>query len=340
MRAFPAIFAVITGLAVLPACADEANPDPSARQHPVSEGGTLSVTFENDLFAGQDRNYTNGAQLSYVTGRNHLPWLGRVARRNLGWLTNADDWYASYAIGQNIYTPQDLSRVPPDPRDRPYAGFTYFSFGVIADRGDRLDTLAVEIGVVGPASQADDAQRIVHKLRGFHEPRGWDFQLKNEPGIRLLYERKYRFGTKFDLGLFDLQADAAPQFNVALGNVETYASAGVTVRLGRHLQDSYGPPRVRPALAGPGFFGGGGFNWYVFAGADGRLVARNIFLQGNTFRDSRSVDAFPFVGDFQAGLAVQFRNVQLAYTQVFRTPEFHGQDGFSDFGSLTLSVKF
>ena len=46
-----------------------------------------------------------------------------------------------------------------------------------------------------------------------------------------------------------------------------------------------------------------GFNWYLFAGLEGRAVFRNIFLDGNTFTDSHSVDSKHFVGDIQAGLA-------------------------------------
>lgn len=332
---------VILGIAV-PAMADEQpSVDRTATPYAVSEGGTFSLTFENDVVGNSDQDYTNGARISYVTPRDQLPWAGRVARRNLGWLTDADDWYATVALGQNIYTPEDLSRVPPDPTDRPYAGFLYASFGIAADRGDRLDTIAIDLGVVGPASQADEVQRLWHEAFGFTEPEGWEYQLENEPGVRLLYERKYRFGYDFNLPIFDLAVDAAPHFGLALGNVDTSAAAGLTVRVGDKLRDNYGPPRVRPALAGPGFYeSDSGFGWYFFAGAEGRVVGRNIFLEGNTFRDSPDVDPHRLVADLQGGLALQFGGYELSYTHVFRSPEFDGEDGFSDFGSLTLSAKF
>ena len=333
---------VFIGIAI-PAMADD-QPRAERAEAPsyaVSEGGTLSLTFENDAVGNSDQNYTNGARISYVTPRDQLPWAGRVARRNLGWLTDADDWYASIALGQNIYTPEDLSLVPPDPTDRPYAGFLYASFGIVADRGDRLDTIAIDLGVVGPASQADNVQRLWHEWFGFTEPEGWESQLENEPGVRLLYERKYRFGYDFNLPIFDLAVDAAPHFGLALGNVDTSAAAGLTVRIGDKLRDNYGPPRVRPAVAGPGFYeSDSGFGWYLFAGAEGRVVGRNIFLEGNTFRDSPSVDPHRLVADLQAGLALQFGGYELSYTHVFRSPEFEGDHGFTDFGSLTLSAKF
>ena len=335
-RATP-LLALAAGLVAAPAGAADAETE----RHPVSEGGTWSVTFENDTFGGADKDYTNGVRVDYVTPRNDLPAWARLARRNLGWLTDAEDWYATYALGQNMYTPEDISLEDPPPDDRPYAGFLYGSIGVAADRGDRLDTIALDFGVVGPAAQADHVQRIVHGLMDVERPEGWEHQLENEPAFRLLYERKYRFLYDFDLPLIDLAADAAPSFSLALGNVDTSAGAGLTVRIGDRLRDNYGPPRVRPAVAGPGFFEGtGGFGWYLFAAAEGRLVARNIFVEGNTFKDGPGVDPERLVADFQAGIALQYDGVELTYTHVFRSPEFQGREGFSSFGSVNLRVKF
>ncbi len=309
--------------------------------HAVSEGGTFGIIYENDVFAGDDRNYTNGARIDYLTPRNDLPLWARIARRNLGWLTDAEDWYAAYALGQNIYTPSDISRDPPDADDRPYSGFLYGSLGVVADRGDRLDTIALDFGVVGPAAQAEWVQRTVHQAIGSPDPKGWDDQLDNEPGFRLLYERKYRFLYDFGFELLDLDVDAAPNFSVALGNVDTSASAGLTLRIGDNLDDNYGPPRVRPAVAGPGFFEEtNGLGWYLFVGAEGRLVGRNIFIQGNTFEDGPGVEALPLVADIQAGIALQFGGAELTYTHVLRSPEFEGQGSFSEFGSVNLRIKF
>ncbi len=309
--------------------------------HAISDGGSVSLTFENDIVGGTDEAYTNGIRLTFVTPRNDLPWIGRFARRHLNWLTDAEDWYGTFALGQNIYTPVEIIINPPDPDDRPYAGFSYVSVGISADRGDRLDTLALDVGVVGELAQADDIQRLVHDLGGFDDPAGWDSQLKNEPGVRLLYERKYRFGFESDLPFFNLEMDVLPSYSFALGNVDTSASAGLTLRIGDQLGDNYGPPRVLPALASPGFFEEiDGIGWYLYAGVDGRFVGRNIFLEGNTFRNSPSVEPHRFVADFQAGFALQFQDVELAYTHVFRSPEFQGQKGFAQFGSLTLSYKF
>jgi hypothetical protein len=56
----------------------------------------------------------------------------------------------------------------------------------------------------------------------------------------------------------------------------------------------------------------------LFTGNEGRTVARNIFLDGKTFKDSRSVKKEPFVGDMLWGFALTWRAYRLSFTQVVR----------------------
>src|SRR3546814_20443944 len=100
----------------------------------------------------------------------------------------------------------------------------------------------------------------------FRSPKGWDTQLKTEPGIVLSYERKWR-------GLLPalsddptgLAIDATPHVGVALGNIYTHANTGLTIRIGQELPADYGTPRVRPSLPGPAFFvPPEDFGWYLF----------------------------------------------------------------------------
>ncbi|MEM7685562.1 MAG: lipid A deacylase LpxR family protein [Pseudomonadota bacterium] len=335
--------AVIAGLGQAPpVIAQSTGQTAKSNIRPDANNGTLRFTFENDIFGGTDEGYTNGVRFDYVTPTNQLPWLARKARESLLWMAeDGADWYATFSLGQNIYTPQDLLRRTPDPNDRPYGGFTYASVGLAADSGYRLDTLALDFGVVGRMAQADDVQRAVHDLIDADDPLGWDSQLRNEPAIRLVFERKYRFGYDFDLDFLDLQADAAPHFGLALGNVDTSGAAGFTFRFGDRLDDTFGPPRIRPAVASPGFYEPvDGIGWYVFSGIEARAVARNIFLDGNTFRDSPNVEPHRLVGDLSLGFALQYQDVELSYTHVLRTPEFRGQRGFAQFGSVSISTRF
>ena len=269
---------------------------------------------------------------------NKLPWFS--FERGEGNAENALKGRASLSIGQNIYTPKNTAASQLIPEDRPYAGWLYLGFGVVANQGSkRYDKLELEIGMVGPASLSRNVQTFWHSLFGLNVPQGWDHQLDNEPGAVLYYEQARRFDRQNVL--FGLEFDVIPHFGGSLGNVLTHAAAGFTVRLGSGLVEDFGPPRIRPSLPGSGYFHpGGGFNWYLFAGVEGRAVLRNIFLDGNTFSDSHSVDKKLFVGDLQAGLAAQLGRFRLTYTQIFRTREFEGQDSADIFGSLSLSYHF
>jgi hypothetical protein len=142
--------------------------------------------------------------------------------------------------------------------------------------------------------------------------------------------------------LLGVPFDLTPHAGGALGNVFTYANAGVMLRYGKDLPLDYGPPRIQPSVPGSGFFiPQHGFGWYLFSGIEGRVVARNIFLDGNTFRDSRSVDKEPLVGDLQFGIVITWRDLRLSYTHVLRTREFKSQgDRRDDFGALSLSLQF
>jgi hypothetical protein len=154
----------------------------------------------------------------------------------------------------------------------------------------------------------------------------------------MTYQRSWRaLATKTFAGSLDL----APHAGGALGNVFTYANTGLTLRFGRNLPLDYGPARIQPGLPGSmTFVAADSFTWYLFAGAEGRAVARNIFLDGNTFRNSRSVDKEVFVGDLQFGGVLIWRDVRLSYTHVLRTDEFTDQRERDNFGSISLAVLY
>jgi hypothetical protein len=302
-----------------------------------SENGTLSIVLENDWFSSKDQHYTNGLQAAWTPAGKPVPaWALRFVRL-LPWFPAAGEVRHGYAFGQNIYTANDISLVDPPPEEPPYAGWLYGSIGMNVWTGRQSDLFALTLGVVGPASLAEPSQKFIHKITGSDKPRGWDTQLENEPGIVLTYQRSWRGQATEAPG--GLKLDLTPHVGAALGNVYTYANAGLTLRYGRRLPQDDGPLRIQPGAPGSGFYvAGDDFGWYVFAGLDGRAVARNIFLDGNTFRDSRSIDKEPFVGDLQLGFALTWRSARLSYAHVLRTREYTGQPRNEDFGALSLSM--
>ena len=317
-----------------------------ARSSPV-----FTVYVENDVFTGTDQHYTNGLKLSWLSadlaGWGQTGWRKTVVEA-LPFVNRADGQKNfGVAIGQNIYTPQDTRATYPDPSDRPYAGWTYLELAFVSKTRDIADTLSLQAGVVGPHSLSEDSQRIFHRWIGSARPRGWDYQLRDEVGVNAVYERRWRL---YGRALYDtLGIDLVPHAGVSLGNVQTYANAGGTVRLGINLPSDFGVQLARAGSVGgsptddldPRVAMNRNFSLFVFGAADGRGVARDIFLDGNTFRDSRSVDKEPFVADLSAGAGLIVGRWQVTYTQVWRTKEFKAQHGdYNNFGSVTLSRAF
>ncbi|MCI4661954.1 MAG: lipid A deacylase LpxR family protein [Neomegalonema sp.] len=301
--------------------------------------GVWSFVWENDYFADTDQNYTNGVRFSYVSPpQRRSSTAFRIVDYILG-LEESEDIRFGAALGHNIYTPESTVSLDPPMDEHPYAGWLYGEYSLFVDRGEQTDTLAFQLGMVGPSAQGEWVQNNFHEVIDSYEVLGWDTQLRDEPGFNVIFERKEKYLAQSEwLGL---QFDATPSWGFTLGNVRTDAKVGVMLRLGSDLKSDFGPPRIRPSLGGVSYFDPqGDFSWYLFGGLEGRAVARNIFLDGNTFRDSRSVDKKIFVGDAQFGAVMQFQGVQLGYTGVLRTPEFDGQAEAQYFGAVSLSVRY
>jgi lipid A 3-O-deacylase len=313
----------------------------------AEEDNVVSIQFENDFFGGNtDRHFTHGTRIECLT--RPIKWISDAAGK-VPWFSTDKALNdpkeslkarASLSLGQNIYTPADTTATALIPDDRPYAGWLYVGMGLVANQGSkRYDKLQLEVGIVGPQSYAEDVQTFWHSLLGLYVPKGWDNQLNNELGVVLTYEQARRFERQV-LG-FGLECDVIPHFGGSLGNVFTYAAAGCIFRLGVGLDEDFGPPRIRPSLPGGAYFSPEkAFGWYLFAGVEGRAVLQNIFLDGNTFSDSHSVDRELFVGDCQAGVAFQWGRFRISYTQILRSKEFEGQDDADVFGSLNFAYHF
>ena len=333
-------------------------PSPSfAEGDEVRKSDTITVYLENDLFGfdNHDRYYTHGTKISWVSRdlteyRDMVrspAWLLRLMER-LPFVNNAGDVRTvSLSLGQNIYTPENKQRSDLIPDDRPYAGITYLGFGLHSRNRNRMDTLELDLGIVGRHSYAEDCQKELHKWTDSPEPMGWAHQLHDEPVLNVYYERRWRTlqaGSAGGLGF-----DFIPHAGVAAGNVYTGANVGGQVRFGWHVPSDFGTYLIRPGSGGnapvdetdPRFSRlSRRFGIHLFFAVDGNAVARNIFLDGNTFRDSHSVDKKPFVADIIGGVGIIIHRFKITYSYVHRTKEFDTQREAQNFGAVSVSFTF
>ncbi|EPR42540.1 Protein of unknown function DUF2219 [Desulfovibrio sp. X2] len=314
-----------------------------------ARAGTLMAQWENDIFAGTDRHYTNGAKLLWLSDDlksykddERLPMGFREWLAGLPYINQSDKKFnVGLAIGQDMFTPSNISDPNPPEGDHPYAGWLYGS--LILDQKDAtwLDTVELTVGMVGPSSQAEQTQKFVHHVVDSPQPQGWDTQLHDEPGLMLTYVGTWR---ALDIPLFSLfGADVIPHFGATLGNVKTYANTGAEVRLGWNLPKNFGTTLIGPGGGVNADTAAGNdippFSLYGFAYTDGRAVARDIFLDGNTFQSSRHVSKKTFVGDLAVGVGLGVYDFFASFCYVFRSPEYTGDDG-QQFGSINVGYHF
>lgn len=300
--------------------------------------GSFTVALENDLFGGgSDKHYTHGTELTYVSDTYQPEWLLQAASILPFYQTNADTRLV-VSLGQQIYTPADIKAEIPDSNDRPYAGWLYTSLGLVTDQRARshyVDKLEVVLGLVGPDSGAESVQKRVHKWVDSPQPQGWDYQLDSEVTFDLQYQREWT------LPLIDNIFDVVPRMAITLGTARRDLGTGFTLRLGSGLDSDFGPPLIRPAAAGMQYFKAKqSFYWYIFAGAHGRYVQHNIFLDGNTDGHSPSVDKKNRVGEVQGGFVLGWENWRVTLTEVMRTREFEKQQDPDEFGAVSISYRF
>jgi hypothetical protein len=308
-------------------------------------GWRVLAIEEDDIWAPKntDRHYTHGIRIGATSGEVEDPDY----QAPFSWVPNfpqTGDRSRRFELmlGQNIYTPEDLTRLHPDPKDRPYAGWLYTGFGLIQDTNhSQFDRVVLRLGTVGPSSLADTTQISFHTIIDANKPKGWADQIHNEPTVDVFAERKWRALANL-MPALGLSVDALPQVSARIGNVYDYIALGGMVRFGRNLQVDYGPPHIDENLGSSLLnpeFSNSNWAWYVFAGSEGRLIGRNLFLDGNTFSTSAHVHKHIAVADMEAGLAILYGHLRFGYTLVRRTQEFSGQNSADEFGSINFGFR-
>ena len=294
--------------------------------------------FENDFFLTTDSQYTSGEKFN---------WLFHVDNQsnplyNLLFIDYGNyDAYVSFSLVNQIYTPVDLNQTEPIVDDRPYAGWTYFEYGIHKSSSENLRSLYLRVGMIGPASKSEQIQKGIHKLSGSDTPKGWDNQLESELGINLVYFHKWRFIPE-KIGVFE--RSIIPFVEVDLGNVSTKVTAGVSMRFGYNIARDFGISTVDSG----GEVGVSVKNermnvkkrdWSFSFNLSGygSAIARDIFLDGNTFKDSHSIDKENLVAYVGFGFTARYKNLMSDFILTKSTPKFKGEETNHTVGTLILS---
>lgn len=318
---------------------------------------TVAVWNENESWVNGPigiTNYSNGLQATFSPTSPHNPCTtqctGQTFRRFVDFInileakddSPNDEIWLRYGFAQQFFTPDDIKIPTIQLDDRPYAGWLFTSLDIVNEtiirnnNGDDThyrNSVGLRVGVVGPSSQGENLQKFWHSLREFTDPQGWHLQLRDEPGFTysLGHERKV-FRNDISNGW---SYDGVGSAQAAIGNIYAGLELGATIRLGWNLNTRW----EAKTMADVGYDHSGidltpGF--FLFAGLTGRYVARDIFVDGNTWRDSHSVSRTPFVSDQMLGLGISWKHVEFRATLTRRTDQYRTQAAPTRFGSVVL----
>ena len=135
-----------------------------------------TLRYENDLFAGTDRYYSQGIFLQYDHLDINLKWLNKFFFR-------VPDIQRSLQTGiaQKVYTPSSITSDSLLPGDRPYAA-TYGYTARFTSRSKSKNyslSWSLNTGWIGKPAFGKEMQTAIHRWTNNNKPRGWQHQLNN-----------------------------------------------------------------------------------------------------------------------------------------------------------------
>lgn len=300
---------------------------------------TLSLFVENDYPQDTDRYYTNGLRLAFLSSE-YLDSELWGPLQSLNHFLNDSHATAHWGVSltHQFFTPNVRTDPNPQLDDRPFAGWLALGASFHSKTATHLDSLEFNLGVLGPASGAQDLQNYIHDLIGDIRVQGWDNQLDNEPTFDLTYRRQWFLDGHFADSSFGWSGYGNAGF--AFGTTRVSANLGAGFRIGYNASQSYSNTTIsqvsyditrnsNPSLA-----------YYLFAEVRGDAIAFNTFLDGGFFRNGQSIDKEPLVGEVITGAAIESEHWSFNLSNVFRTDEFENQEFSFNFTSARISYRF
>jgi lipid A 3-O-deacylase len=298
----------------------------------AAQARPFEAVFENDAMTSwipgrdnSDHEYSHGLWFGVESGEGE--WLGRLFPEGAPCHTTRGGdrpcLITRLEVGQKIFTPR-ISEPDPPVTERPYAGWL---FGAASARvvGPRIArSYRVEVGVTGAPSLGEHFQRFAHWVTQFNPPAGWDHQLGFEPALLVRYGERRLIGQRGHGG--GRVADVIASGELDIGTVRTGATAGLMLRAGYRLPHPWMP---KGSAGGPSVYG--------YAEMRQRWTGRDLFLDGNTFRESVGVDKVPFTRSMEVGIAAQYRGMRAGYSMVFEDRLYRTQPEPHLYSSVRIS---
>ena len=289
----------------------------------------LGLKSDNDSYLGQgsDKYYTNGLFLNFRHALDQQKLPQGIEKKTY-----------EITLGQKMFNP--YSGYAPDPatQDRPFAGYLYAEGAMnwFYSNESILKT-SVQVGITGKNSLAEAGQELLHRVIGFYDLEGWDYQIKNELALNLSAQYTRLLGRV---------ADNAVEFSFEgyanLGTTFTGAGAGLLFRTGSLNQlfnSAYtnaviGNNAKTKALVKREFF--------FYAKPQLNLVGYDATIQGSVFNNNSPVTfgQKPLVFAQQLGVDYSSQRFTFDFGVIFKTKEVKSVARAHQWGSISMFYRF
>lgn len=326
----------------------------------------LSIISQNDLYQywqQSDRYYTNGLHFEYA---DKLFDNGFARAILLKGLKDAKSEYA-LSLGQDMYTPNDITISYVDSTDRPYCGHLYFTFTRHSNEIEkgRKFTTKLYLGVQGQTSGAAESQIGFHELIGDQKPNGWPKQIAN--GLILDYEINHQRMLPIKARHLEVHTNALAR----VGTIYNYVQAGLGMKFGlfnysyanfnglfnsfskkgeyliedirwSQKKKSKNPSNKRSRIKAINR----DFQIYGFIDLNAMYMFYNGSAQGSLVNFDESPYLYkrnvldPARGSLVSGITINYKNTLIQYQNITLEDVFKGEGRLFGWGQISITASF
>ena len=287
----------------------------------------IGLVLDNDSFtsAVNDKYYTNGMEV-------FCRFLSKKPTEDVKKII-------SFKVGQYIYNPKWVKSDFIEDQNRPYAGYLFAEVGINRFyKNGNVWITNFQLGVLGPLSQAQDFQKIMHTTFEFGKIYGWQYQIGNALGLQYNTVFSKIIIPKFTTHKIDFHF----QSKLDLGTISSGITIGSLVRIG------LGKSLI--SIQNSNFYGatlqkGNAKNkeMYLFLLPKVNCQVYDATIQGSLFENNSPLvfNIRPIRFKAEVGVKFRYNNWNASYSFLYTTNEIKNSatTGFY-YGSITTSYLF
>lgn len=284
----------------------------------ASQNQQLELKISNDKLVLLDRYYTSGIHLTYREQLHHDFLFFKHLKNKL---------QINITLGNETYTPSNLTSFNNQNFDRPYAGWFFLNFEIGNVKHQSAFFGSLDLGITGKQSLAGKIQTTFHDLLNIESMPTW----VDEIAFKGLYNIKIRQVHEF---LLNKNNSIQNQFSASLGNKDVFAANDIKYFVGKfnNFKNSSRINQITTKASN---------EVYVFFSAGYKYVFLNSLIQGSPFsnKDPFTTVAANHVFNLSSGFVVKIKSNFFELVFNYNTKETPLSLSHY-YGALTYGVSF